>query len=222
MKIDLHCHTKYSYDSTIAFEDLKIAHQKRFFDLVAITDHGTTEGAELVKKAAAFPTIIGEEIKTKGGDVIGLFLKKDIPENLSLEQTIKEIKKQEGLVYVPHPFTWLRFGLGRRNLSRVLDEVDILETHNASCLSVTFDSQKKALRFAQQHNLVMGAGSDAHYPAELGTGYLEVKEANLERISTDPQYFLSKIKNGQPVMKYFFPVTKCLVHRFYSFIFKRC
>lgn len=192
MKIDLHCHSFYSNDGFSSPEKLIKSAIKKGLDGIALTDHNTISGwkeaIEGAKKLNAL-LILGEEIKTKRngkivGDVLGLFLKKEIKAK-EPEKVMKEIKEQEGIVIIPHPFHPLeRF---RENLEKYLELIDGIEVLNSRLPFSFFD--KKALDFAQKHNLSIVSGSDAHFYKFVGTAYTiaeaktleEFKEAILKR-----------------------------------------
>lgn len=180
MKIDLHCHTKYSYDASSSIEKIIIQAKKIGIDGIAITDHENTygwkEALELGQKHN-FLIVLGEEIKTNKGDVLGLFLKKQINGYKKNPRTVmEEIKKQEGLVIIPHPF---HNGEGfKDDIKKYLDIVDAIEVFNAR---KPFSSpDKKALQFAKDNNLGMTAGSDSHYHKGVGYAYTEADANNLE------------------------------------------
>src|SRR5258708_13138559 len=104
IRCDLHSHTYYSHDSVLKPEQFVAACLKNGINCIAVTDHNEVEGGKIIQKVGPFQGIIGEEIRTKDGEISGLFLKKRIPPNLGAEETIAEIKAQGGLVYIPHPF----------------------------------------------------------------------------------------------------------------------
>jgi predicted metal-dependent phosphoesterase TrpH len=191
MKIDLHVHTTYSGDCLTPFEAIIEACRRRGLS-VAITDHNRIEGALAFREIAPFPVIVGEEIDTLEGEIIGLFLEKGIPRGLTPEETIARIKEQGGLVYIPHPMDRVRRSVLRREaLERITDQVDALEVFNAR---VTFPADnEEARRFAQEHGLPQGAGSDAHTPWEIGRAYVEMEPFN------DPQEFLRHLAQGRVV-----------------------
>lgn len=143
---------------------------------IAITDHNTIAGALEMKRIAHFPVIIGEEIRTTNGEIIGLFLSEEIPRGLSPEETVTRIKSQGGLVCIPHPFDTLRrhSGISSTNLARIQKHIDIVEVFNARTL-LRRDSTR-AIAFAQSNGFLSSAGSDAHMPAELGYAYVEMPE----------------------------------------------
>ena len=161
----------------MALEKVVQAVEKRGLDGVAITDHNTTQGAFKMQGIAPFRVIIGEEIKTKEGEVIGYFLEKEIPPELSPEETIKRIKSQNGLVCVPHPFDRLRRSkLSLQALERIKNEIDMIEVFNAR--NVFSKDNERVLAFVEQNGFVKIAGGDAHTKYEIGNGYIEVKDFN--------------------------------------------
>lgn len=176
MKADLHIHTASSPDCNMSPEEI-IEHCHRVgIDCIAITDHNHIGGALEVQQKAPFPVIVGEEIRTRRGEVIGLFLTEEIPPGLSPEETVARIKEQGGLVCIPHPFDRIRrrSTLRRPYLERLLPHIDILEAFNSRTTLVR-DSTRARL-FAQEHSLLLSAGSDAHAPYEIGGAYMVMPE----------------------------------------------
>jgi predicted metal-dependent phosphoesterase TrpH len=166
MKIDLHIHSRYSYDGNLAPEDIVITAREKGLDGVAVTDHGTVKGGLEAKKYETddFIVIAGAEIKTDRGEVIGLFLSREV-ESTGFKDVVIEIKGQGGLVVVPHPFDRMR-----RSAFRISHDeasfVDAIEGYNARSIFQTFNRQ--AVTFAEKHNLPVVAGSDAHHANEIG------------------------------------------------------
>src|SRR5207342_1218854 len=118
--------------------------------------------------------IPGEEVKTaEQGEVIGLFLREEIPRGMTFGETIAAIRAQGGLVYVPHPFDRMHAIPGPATLHRHLAQIDVLEVYNARLLFETYNEE--ALRFARKYGLQMGAGSDAHVLQGVGTGVLRMR-----------------------------------------------
>lgn len=187
MKIDLHCHSYYSIDGWSSPEKLLKAALKKGLDGIAITDHDSVAGWEEAKKAAEklnAVLILGEEIKTKKGDILGLFLKKEIKSRDPFG-VIKEIKAQGGIVIIPHPFHFPHHF--RDNLEKYKDLIDGIEILNSR--AVFSFANKKALLFAQKYHLAVVAGSDAHIYLNVGDAFTlakakdsnELKKAILER-----------------------------------------
>jgi hypothetical protein len=143
-------------------------------DAIAITDHNKIDGAFELQKRAPFPVIIGEEIMTREGEIIGYFLTDYIPRDLSPEETIERIHAQGGLVNIPHPFDSLRKSVIKRAaLYRVAHLADMLEVCNARVL---LDGENKmAEQFATEIGKPAVAGSDAHIPYEVGLAYIEIE-----------------------------------------------
>ncbi len=178
MKADLHCHSQYSYDSIAKIEEIIKEAETKGLDAVAITDHDNARAWKEIKKTD-FPIILGEEIKTNKGDVLGLFLKQEINgRQKNPRWVMEEIKKQEGIVIIPHPFHFLE-GF-QDNLENYLDLIDGLEVLNGRLPFSFFD--KKAYNFAQKHNLAMIGGTDAHCSKAIGDVYTESEAKTLEEL----------------------------------------
>ena len=168
-------HTHFSPDSETDPDKLVKRCLKVGLELIAVTDHNTIEGALKVKDLAPFPVIIGEEIKTSAGEITGLFLKETIPAGLSPIDTAHRIKDQGGLVSLPHPFDRFRSevidGKAIDELIPLLDIVEIFNSrHNLSA------DDRKAEKFAKEHNLLTSGVSDAHTLMELGRTYVQMPE----------------------------------------------
>ncbi len=134
---------------------------------VAITDHNTIQGAIAVKDLAPFTVIVGEEISTAGGDLVGLFLEEEVPSGLTALETVRRIKDQGGLVSIPHPFDRLRSSvISPEALEDILPHTDIIEVFNARNISKKADD--RALELARTHGVAGTAVSDAHTLMELG------------------------------------------------------
>jgi predicted metal-dependent phosphoesterase TrpH len=174
MKVELHSHTYHSHDCLLSYEAIIAVCRHRGIGALAVTDHNQIAGAFELQGRAPFPVIIGEEIFTEQGEIIGLFLREFIPRGLPVQETIARIKAQGGLVYVPHPFDSFRKGaIGRETLDAIRADVDLLEVLNAR--NLRRDDDDRAYRYAQEHGLAMAAGSDAHSVGEFGNAYLEME-----------------------------------------------
>jgi len=192
LKADLHTHTYFSPDSLTSPEKYVQACVNRHINCVAVTDHNAIGGALAVEKLATFKVIIGEEVESAEGEIIGLFLQEEVPPSLGPEETVQRIKGQGGLVCIPHPFDRFRGEhLAEAALMRILPQVDIIEVLNAR---TTFRADNDhAARFAQEHGLAMSAGSDAHSTRELGRACVEMPDFE------GPREFLQALREGHVV-----------------------
>ena len=172
MKCDFHIHSYASYDSISSPKDIIKEASKKGIDCIAITDHGEVKAFEEIKKHALSKGILvirGIELKSDKGDIIGLNIKEKIPEGLSVKETIRRIKNQNGFVFIPHPFfSHYRF---KEDLNNILEDIDAVEVLNAS---ISKGANKKALDFVEKNNLPFTAGSDAHSSCFVGRSYLEI------------------------------------------------
>jgi predicted metal-dependent phosphoesterase TrpH len=164
--------------------------KERGLGAIAITDHNEVSGAlEACAKAQGIKVIVAEEIKTADqGEVIGLFIKERIPRGLTLEETIAEIKRQGGLVYVPHPFDRLHAVPDYEHLLPVLDQVDAIEVFNPRVAIGEFNEE--AARFAAKYRIPAGAGSDAHVPQGLGSVRIRMRDFD------GPEEFLESLRDA--------------------------
>jgi len=190
MKVELHSHTRHSRDCLLSYERIIAVCQRRGIGALAVTDHNEIDGAFAMRERAPFPIIVGEEIFTSQGEIIGLFLKEFIPRGLTPQETVSCIHEQGALVYVPHPFDSYRKGaVGQAVLDAILPDIDLIEALNAR--NIRHEDDEKALRYADEHGLAMAAGSDAHSVGEFGNAYLEMEPFD------GPQDFLSKARQGR-------------------------
>ena len=174
---DLHLHTNWSHDCSIEVDELLDHAEREGLGAIAVTDHNVFGGAlEAVEKARGRKLIVipGEEVKTKDqGEVIGLFLKEEIPRGMSFGETVEAIRAQKGIVYLPHPFDRMHAIPEPATIHRHLAEVDVFEIYNARLLFENYNDE--AERFARKYNLLAGAGSDAHVLAGVGTGVVRMR-----------------------------------------------
>jgi len=173
---DLHMHTEHSHDCAVPVSDLLDHAEAIWLGAIAITDHNVFSGAQEAVELArgrALTVIPGEEVKTYAGEVIGLYLREEIPRGLPMADTIAAIREQGGVVYVPHPFDRLHTIPDAGTLHRHLAEIDVFEVYNARLLFEGFNDE--AARFARKYNLTMGAGSDAHVLQGVGTGLVRLR-----------------------------------------------
>ena len=190
---DLHMHTSWSTDCQIEVSELLDHAEEQGLGAIAITDHnvfgGALEAVELARERELI-VIPGEEVKTDNqGEVIGLFLREEIPRGKSFAETVAAIKEQGGVVYLPHPFDRIHTIPDPATIHRHLAEIDVLEVYNARLLFEAYNDE--ALRFARKYGLQMGAGSDAHVLQGVGTGVLRM------RAFDGPEEFLLSLRTAQ-------------------------
>ena len=190
---DLHMHTSWSHDCAVDPADLIMYAEANGLGAIAVTDHNTFGGAlETIELAREHDLIVipGEEIKTdEQGEVIGLFLREQVPRGLSFEETVAVIRAQGGLVYLPHPFDRMHSIPDPATLQRHLADIDVFEVYNARLLFEAYNEE--ALRFARKYNLTVGAGSDAHVLQGVGTGALRM------RAFDGPEEFMLSLRSAQ-------------------------
>jgi hypothetical protein len=173
-KVDLHTHSSASPDGGITPDQYRRVLDTNTLDAVAITDHNTIDLALGLHNELGDRIIVGEEIMTDRGEIIGLYLSKLVPAGLSPQDTVKQIKDQGGLVYIPHPFETYRKGLGPQSLDEIIDYVDIMEVCNGRAFMQNRSSQ--TVVWARFNNKVGAASSDAHGLRGLGTTYNDLAD----------------------------------------------
>jgi hypothetical protein len=173
--LDLHCHSSASFDSLARAEDLVRVAAERGLTHIAITDHERVDAAMRARDAApeGITVIVGEEIRTTGGDMIGLYLTEAVAPGMSPAATAAAIRAQGGLVGIPHPFDRFRKSGLHLAAAAALDELarlaDYLEVHNAR---VPFgDANTKSAELAHRLGMPGVAASDAHSTLEVGVAY---------------------------------------------------
>jgi predicted metal-dependent phosphoesterase TrpH/glycosyltransferase involved in cell wall biosynthesis len=190
---DLHMHTSWSHDCSIEVDELLDHAVAEGLGAIAITDHNVFAGAaEAVERARGRDLIVipGEEVKTDDqGEVIGLFLREEIPRGMSFSETVAAIREQEGVVYLPHPFDRMHAIPFPATLHRHLHEIDVLEVYNARLLFEGYNDE--AVRFGRKYGLPGGAGSDAHVLQGVGTGVLRM------RAFEGPEEFLLSLRTAE-------------------------
>jgi predicted metal-dependent phosphoesterase TrpH len=190
MKLEFHIHTKYSKDSLLKLETIRKIMERN--DIIpVITDHDEIKGA-LKYRELYRNCIVGQEITSSEGEIIGIFLKEKIRKGLSPEATVNEIRKQGGIVCVPHPFDGIRTkALKHFNLEII--KPDIIETFNRRSLNGSGDA--KAQEYAISNNLLQIAGSDAHAGIELARTYNILPDFNI----SSPKDFLKSMKKVEHI-----------------------
>ncbi len=177
IKADLHIHTEYSIDCNTPLEKIIKRCLKLRINCIAIADHGTIKGALKMQSLAPFTVIVAEEIYTPYGEIMGMFLKEGIPSGLSVEETLSQIRAQDALVCIPHPFDSLRqSSLNSDIIEELAGQIDVIEVFNSR--SYLSHSLTKAQMFADKYGIPRSAGSDAHTVNEIGNAYVEMPEFN--------------------------------------------
>jgi predicted metal-dependent phosphoesterase TrpH len=195
--LDLHMHTDHSYDCATPVEVLLASAREQGLGAIAVTDHNEISGALEAHAQAAelgphppVKVIVGEEVKTAGeGEVIGLFLEEKIPRGLSLRETVAEIRRQGGVVYVPHPFDRMHSVPDYEHLLEILDEVDAIEVFNPRVAIGAFNEE--AARFAAKYRVPAGAGSDSHVAQGLGSVRIQMRDFD------GPVEFMQSLRDAQ-------------------------
>jgi predicted metal-dependent phosphoesterase TrpH len=176
VRVDLHTHTMWSGDSTTTPEEFAAAITSSGLDVVCITDHNAVAGAAELRARVDARIVVGEELRTAAGEIIGLFLTERIPMGLGHLDAAKAIREQGGLVYVPHPFDPMRRNLTEPALRELAERelVDAIEVLNAKTSLTSLN--RRAAEFAGEFGILRGAGSDAHVPDALGAAYVEMPD----------------------------------------------
>ncbi|MGW8252003.1 MAG: PHP domain-containing protein [Anaerolineales bacterium] len=167
LRLEFHCHTIYSKDCLVKPETLVETCRRKGIQRVVVTDHNTTAGAVRARELAPELVIVGEEIMTQEGELLAAYINEEIPPGLPALEVIHLLREQGAFISVSHPFDQYRNGHWQEeNLKIIAPLVDAIEVFNARCMQASFNDQAQA--FAQRHNLLGTAGSDAHSAFELG------------------------------------------------------
>ena len=197
INVDLHMHTDHSSDCATPVETLLATAREAGLGAIAITDHNEISGALAAREIAdeiGVKVIVAEEVKTgEQGEVIGLFLTEKIERGMTMAETIAEIRRQGGLVYVPHPFDRLHSVPDYEHLLDMVEEIDILEVFNPRVALTAFNEE--AERFAAKYRIVPGAGSDSHVAQGLGSVMIRVHDFE------GPQEFLEAMRDADIIRK---------------------
>ncbi|MEE4193884.1 MAG: PHP domain-containing protein [Anaerolineae bacterium] len=174
-RVELHLHTQASKDSLVRPAKLLAHCQKIGIDKFAVTDHNVIEGALALKAIAPEMVIVGEEIATTQGELIGYFMSEWVPSGLDPMETISRLRTQGAVISVAHPFDSVRSQHWEEEaLLAIVPYVDAIETFNARCLSP--EPNLAAAEFAQSNGLLETVGSDAHSLWEVGRASLLMPE----------------------------------------------
>jgi len=190
--VDCHVHTVHSGDSVLRVDQLRDAVQRARLDVVCVTDHHSVEGAyEALAADIGARVVIGEEIRTPKGELIGLFLTERIPYVLQPREVIDLIREQGGLVYVPHPLDPERLGMRADTIRELHAEglIDVIESFNAKIEHQLYNDQAREL--AEELGLPQAAGSDAHDAQGVGAARVVVPDFD------GPESFLRALAAGR-------------------------
>ncbi len=191
----MHSHTMWSGDATTTPDELREAVAESGIDVLCITDHGTVNGAIELGESLGCRVIVGQEVRTSAGEVIGLFLRERLPYGLKPPEAVAAIRDQGGVVYIPHPFDPMRHCLAEDALVAlaVSGSIDAVEVLNAK---VSLDHLNgRAASFAAEYELAAGAGSDAHVASAVGAAYVEMPDFDAD----SPAAFLEALAMGRVV-----------------------
>jgi predicted metal-dependent phosphoesterase TrpH/glycosyltransferase involved in cell wall biosynthesis len=195
--VDLHMHTDHSHDCATPVEVLLATAREQGLGAIAVTDHNEVSGAhEARAKAAEYGVkiIVAEEVKTASqGEVIGLFIEEKIPRGLTLAETVAEIKRQGGLVYVPHPFDRMHAVPDYEHLLTIIEDIDAIEVYNPRVAIGSFNEE--AQRFAAKYRILAGAGSDSHVAPGLGSVRVRMHDFD------GPEEFLESLRSAEITTK---------------------
>ena len=191
VRVDLHLHSSASFDCRVA--PLEVARRCVQLGLspIFLTDHDGIDGARALVEAGT-AAIVGEEILTTEGELIGLFLKEQVPARLSPEETVAAIKEQGALVYLEHPYDTTRRNLREDAIEQIADRIDIVEVFNGRSQP---EINRRAEELRSTLGVAAGAGSDAHTLREIGSVYVEMEAFD------GAQDFLAKLRSGNVVTR---------------------
>jgi predicted metal-dependent phosphoesterase TrpH len=190
INVETHSHTLWSKDCLTAFEHILRLCDRRGIDRIAITDHNTADGAIAMQKLAPERIIVGEEIMTTQGELLGYFLKESIPPGLTPMETIRRLRDQGAAISVSHPFDRLRKGAWEEaDLLQIIEYVDAIEIFNARCMFP--QDNTRAIAFAQKHKLLGTVGSDAHTGPEYGKAMTRLRPFD------DAQSFVAALRDAE-------------------------
>jgi predicted metal-dependent phosphoesterase TrpH len=191
LRLDLHLHSHYSHDGRSSIPQLIERARECGIDRLALTDHNVVEGALKLALLAPELAIVGEEAKTREGEVIGLFITGRIAPFLAPEETMDVVHEMGGLTYVPHPLDRNRAHFRAERIVELAGRIDIIETYNPWCDAA---SNQAAARLAEELGKVAATGSDAHSIDELGRSWMEMDEYE------GTQDFLEKLRRARHVV----------------------
>jgi len=210
-KIDLHTHSSASPDGGITQAEYGQILESESLHAVAITDHDRIDFALRMRDILGEKIIVGQEVTTRDGEIIGLFLQQPVKPGQSAKDTAVAIHAQGGLVYIPHPFETVRKGVTQVTLDSIIDEVDIVEAYNGRAFVQNRGPQ--AITWARMHQKPIVSSSDAHGAKGLGATYSLVKQRpsrdNLLKLLPQAQHAMQR----PPLYSLLYPKANRLVRK---------
>jgi predicted metal-dependent phosphoesterase TrpH len=204
IRLDLHSHSEASLDGGITPEQYAEILQNEILDVIAITDHNRIDFAKGMQKALGRERIIiGEEIATTDGEIIGLYLSTKIEPGMSAIETIDAIHAQNGLVYIPHPFEKHRSAIQLDKLNEITEMVDIIESYNGRALSNKHSVT--ANTWAVKNKIQSVASSDAHGLAGIGFTYTTIQNLPTKETLVLELQNANIAHNRPPIRSFFYP-----------------
>jgi predicted metal-dependent phosphoesterase TrpH len=203
LTFDMHVHSKYSYDSILSLKQIE-KKSKKYNIYPIICDHNSIEGSLRYNKNKLFNSylnqlILAEEITTKEGEILGIFLSDFIPPNLSAEETLELIHEQGAIGIIPHPSDRYRHNsMSYKDINSIKNKIDGIECYNSRTLS-NLDRQY-SIKYAQKNNLPITGGSDAHSYYELFKTIVQIYPFD------NPKEFLLNLKKSKIYFQRSFPL----------------
>jgi predicted metal-dependent phosphoesterase TrpH len=188
IRVGVHLHSNYSADSNTSLIELVTTAQQLQLSRLALTDHNTAAGALELGRHEPGLAIVGEEVRTTEGEIIGLFISDTVAPDRTPEDVLDEIRAQGGVTYIPHPLDPYRAHFSRERMLELADRIDIVETYNQWCRP---EFNRAASELAEEMRKPTACGSDAHEPEQLAHCWLEMPEFN------SPRDFLDKLANAR-------------------------
>ena len=193
--VDLHMHTDHSPDCATPVDILLASARAAGLGAIAVTDHNEISGAiEARERSDGLKVIVAEEVKTADqGEVIGLFIEEKVARGMTLAETIAEIRRQGGLVYVPHPFDRMHSVPDYEHLLEVVSDIDAIEVFNPRVAFSAFNEE--AARFAAKYRIPAGAGSDSHVAQGLGSVRIRMRDFD------GPEEFIESLREADIIRR---------------------
>lgn len=196
--VEFHCHTVFSKDSLTRPDVLVETCRRKGIDRVIVTDHNTIAGARAAQAIDPERVIVGEEIATTRGELLAAFVREEVPQGLTPQETIRRLKDQGAFISVSHPFDRYRSGHWQEeHLLEILPEVDAIEVYNSRCWLPRFN--REAREFAERNKIAGTVGSDAHASFELGRSFMRLASFD------GPEELRRVIHRGIPSVKWSWP-----------------